>query len=164
MTSRGLMRPQLALALDHFRRQLQIGFAADALQIINQHRLAVGRRLGDAHVAGDHGVVDLAAHELPHVGDDLVRQIVAGIEHGQHDAVDRQVRIERRAHLLHRLQQLRQTFEREELALQRHQDRVGSRHRVDREEVERRRAIDQDIGVLGVRRRVLVQRGDRIAT
>src|SRR5882724_6934160 len=113
-----LMRPQLALALDHLCRKLQVGFAADAFQIINQHRLAVGRRLGDAHVARDHGVVDLAAHELPHVGDNLVRQIVARVEHGQHDAVDRQVRIECRAHLLHRLQQLRQTFEREELALQ----------------------------------------------
>ena len=71
--------------------------------------------------------------------------------------------IERRAHLLHRLQQLRQTFEREELALQRHQDRIRRRHRIDGEKIERRRAIDQHIGVVGVRRRVVVQRGDRIA-
>ncbi len=35
-----------------------------------------------------------------------------------------ELRIERRLHLLDGLQQLRQTFEREELALQRHQDRV----------------------------------------
>ena len=68
-----------------------------------------------------------------------------------------------RAHLLHRLQQLRQTFEREELALQRHQDRVRRRHRVDGEKIERGRAIDQHIGVVGVRRRVGVQRGDRVA-
>jgi len=39
------------------------------------------------------------------------------------------------AHLLHCLQQLRQTFEREELALQRDQDRVGGGHGVDGEKV-----------------------------
>ena len=67
------------------------------------------------------------------------------------------------AHLLHRLQQLRQTFEREELALQRHQDRIRRRHRIDGEKIERRRTIDQHIGVIGVRRGVGVQRRDRIA-
>ncbi len=71
--------------------------------------------------------------------------------------------IERRAHLLHRLQQLRQTLEREELALQRHQDRIGGGHRVDGEKIERRRTVDQHIGVIGVRRDVGVQRGDRVA-
>ncbi len=57
----------------------------------------------------------------------------------------------------HRLQQLRQTFEREELALQRHQDRVRRRHRIDGEQVERGRAVDQHVGVVGVRRDVVVQ-------
>ena len=71
--------------------------------------------------------------------------------------------IERGAHLLHRLQQLRQAFEREELALQRHQDRVRCRHRVDGEKIERRRTVDQHIGVVGIRGGVGVQRRDRIA-
>src|SRR5262245_58986587 len=97
---RASMRAQLALALDHFGRELEVRFAANAFEIVDQHRLAVGRRLGDAHVARDHGVVDLAAHELAHVRDDLVRQVVAAVEHGQHDAVDRQVRIERGLYLL----------------------------------------------------------------
>ena len=65
--------------------------------------------------------------------------------------------------LLDGLQQLRQTFEREELALQRHQDRVRRRHRVHREQIERRRAVDQHIGVVVLRRRVSVQRRDRVA-
>src|SRR5262249_33074994 len=65
-------RLQLALALDHFRRKLEVGFAADAFEVVDQHRLAVGRRLGDADVARDHRLVDLFAHELSDVGDDLV--------------------------------------------------------------------------------------------
>ena len=157
------MRPQLALALDHLRRELQVGLAADAFQIVDQHRLAVGGCFGDAHVARDHGFVDFGAHELPDVGDDLVRQIVARVEHGQHDAVDRQIWIERGAHLFDGLQKLRQALEREELALQRHQDRIGGRHRVDGEQIERGRTIDQHIAVVGLRRDVVIQRGDRIA-
>ena len=77
--------------------------------------------------------------------------------------MDRQIGIERGAHLLHRLQQLRQTLKREELALQRHQDRVRCGHRIDGEKIEGRRTVDQHIGVIGVRRGVGVQGGDRIA-
>src|SRR5581483_11908620 len=88
MTSYWLMRPQFALALDHFGGELQIRFAADAFEIVDQHGLTVGRRLRNAHVARDHGFVDLAAHGLTDVGDDLVREVIAGVEHGQHDTVD----------------------------------------------------------------------------
>ncbi len=77
--------------------------------------------------------------------------------------MDRQIGIERGAHLLHRLQQLRQALEREELALQRHQDRIRCGHRVDGEEIERRRTVDQQIGVIGLGGGVGVERGDRIA-
>ena len=57
--------------------------------------------------------------------------------------------IERGAHLLDGLQQLRQTFEREELALQRHQDRsAAAAIALTVTQVERRRAVDQHIGVL----------------
>ena len=51
--------------------------------------------------------------------------------------------------LLDRLQQLAQAFEREELALQRHQHGIGRRHRIQRQQVERRRAVDQHIAVAG---------------
>ena len=71
--------------------------------------------------------------------------------------------IERRAHLLDRLQQLRQTFEREELALQRDEDRIRRGHRVDRDEIERRRTIDQHIGVGLLGGIAAVQHGERIA-
>ena len=60
--------------------------------------------------------------------------------------MDAQARVERRAHLLDGLEQLAQALEREELALQRHQHGVRGRHRVDGEEVQRRRAVDQDVG------------------
>ena len=66
-------------------------------------------------------------------------------------------------HLLDGLEQLRQAFEREELALQRHQDRMRRRHRVDGDEVERGRAVDQHVGVVGAAASAAVERGERVA-
>ena len=57
-----------------------------------------------------------------------------------------EARVERRADLLDRLQELAQALQGEEFALERHQDRIGRRHGVDRQQVERGRAIDQHIG------------------
>src|ERR1700691_6060161 len=53
---------QLFSALYDLGREPQIGFAAAALEIIDQDRLAVGRRFRHAHIARDHRVVDLAPH------------------------------------------------------------------------------------------------------
>ncbi len=77
--------------------------------------------------------------------------------------MNRQRRVERGAHLLHRLQQLRQTFECEELTLQRDQNRVRRRHGVHGDKIQRRRTIDQHIGVVGVRRDIDVQLGNGVA-
>ena len=53
--------------------------------------------------------------------------------------------IERAAHAPHRADEIGQTFEREVLAVQRNQHRVGGDERVEREQAERRRAVDEDV-------------------
>ena len=67
------------------------------------------------------------------------------------------------ADLLDGLQQLRQAFEREELALQRHQDRIRRRHRIDGQQVERRRTVDQHVGVVVSGVALVVESRERIA-
>src|SRR6185437_9935598 len=67
---------QFLLALNDLGGEPQIRFAAAAFEIVDQDRLAVGRRFRDAHIARDDGVVDFRAHELAHVGDDLAGKIV----------------------------------------------------------------------------------------
>ncbi len=73
-----------------------------------------------------------------------------------------QRRVEGAANLLDRRQELRQAFEGEEFALQRHHHRIGGGERVDGEQIERRRAIDQHIGggvrIVGARGAVASQR------
>src|SRR5579859_785398 len=58
---------QFFFALNDLGGEPQISFAAAAFEIVDQHRLAVGRRLRDAHIARDDGVVNFLAHELAHV-------------------------------------------------------------------------------------------------
>jgi hypothetical protein len=83
------------------------------------------RRLAEPNIARDDRVVDEGAECRPHIGSDLRREIVATIVHREHDALNAQIRVEGLAHRLNRAHELREPFEREELALQRHEDRVG---------------------------------------
>ena len=104
-------------------------------------------RLRHPDIARDDGVVDPVAHEAAHVAGHLLGEVVAAIEHGQHDAVHLQHRVEAAAHPLDGPQQQAQAFEREELALQRDQHGVRRRQRVDGQQPKRRRAVDQDVVV-----------------
>ena len=126
--------PAAGRRADQLAGQADIGLRAGALEVVDQRRQAVARRLGQAHVARN----DRLEHRLAEAGADVLRdrlrQIVAAVEHGQRDAEDRQLRIERAADPLDRLQQLAQPLEREELALQRHQQMARGDQRVDRQQ------------------------------
>ena len=62
---------QLPFAPDHLRGEPDIGLAAGAADVVEQHRLPVRRRLRHAHVAGDDRLIDLVAHEATNIGDNL---------------------------------------------------------------------------------------------
>ena len=63
-------------------------------------------------------------------------------------ALQLEPRIERALHPLDRAHQLAQPFERIEFALQRHQHRIGGDQRIDRQQVQRRRAVDQHLVIV----------------
>ena len=58
---------------------------------------------------------------------DLFRQTVAAVEHGEHYSLNGEARVKIVTHPFHRLQQLAQSLEREEFALERHQDCIRGR-------------------------------------
>src|SRR5688572_13262895 len=60
-----------SFALDDLGCEFEVGLRARAFQVVEQHRLAVRRRLGHAHIARNHGLVDLVAHELTDVRNHL---------------------------------------------------------------------------------------------
>src|ERR1700751_1252052 len=79
--------------------------------------------------------------------------------------MDRELWIELGANRLDGLEKLRQSFEREEFALQRNDDCVGGCHGIDRQQIERRRAVDQDVSetraVLHIQARQSVAQAER---
>ena len=140
-------RRQAALAAQHLAGQAHIGLRAGGAEVVEQDRLAVARRLGDADVAGDDGLVDLVAEEAARVGGDQVGEVVAAVEHGQHDPLQHQRRVEAAFDDVDRAHELADALEREELALKRHQHGIGGDQGVQSEQAEAGRTIDEDEGV-----------------
>src|SRR5215217_4842610 len=68
---------RLCAAADHLPRETHVGGRAARLHVVEQDRLAVARRLGQAHVAWNCGLEDLFLEEFPDVPSDLLRQIRA---------------------------------------------------------------------------------------
>src|SRR5215468_597224 len=73
---------------------------------------------------------------------DLQGHTGAPIKHGEHDASDVKRGVQPLAYEPDRLEQVGESLERIELALERNDHALGSDERVDREEPERRRTVD----------------------
>ena len=116
--------------------------------VIDPNRLAVRRRLRDAHIAWDHRLEHLRAKMPAHVRRDEVAKIVALVVHRQHHPVQFEPRVQRPLHALDCAHQLGQALQRVELALQRHQYRIGRDEGVDCQQVQRRRTIDQRLVIV----------------
>ena len=97
-----------------------------------------------------------------HIQRHLFGQAIAFVIHGQDDALNFEGRIETATHQIDRAHQLAKAFQRKELTLQGHQNRIGRRHGVDGQEIQRRRAINQYIGI-AIRARIGAQGRESIA-
>ncbi len=135
------------LARQELARQIQVAARALGRDVVEQDRLAERRRLGQAHVARHGRVVDLAVEVRAHLAGHLLGQVLARVDHAQHDAVDRQAGVQRLGHQADRALQVRQALERVVLALHRHQHRVGGGERVQGQQAQRRRRVDDDVVV-----------------
>ena len=101
-------------------------------------------RFAEPDVARDDGLEDLLLKELPHVTRDLLAKVRAFVVHREQHAVDIECGIQRAAHAFERGHQIGQTFEREVLAVQWDEDGVGGDQRVEGQQAEARRAVDED--------------------
>ena len=86
----------------------------------------------------------LLLEEPAHVVRHLLAQVRPLVEHRQQHALDVERRVERGAHAAHRADEIGEALEREVLAVQRNQHGVGGDEGVERQEAERRRAVDED--------------------
>ena len=82
------------VAANHLAGERQIGESAARLLVVKQRGLAETRRLGQAHIARNHGAKHLVAEMLDQLRRHLVREIVARVEHGAQQSFDFQIRID----------------------------------------------------------------------
>ena len=139
--------------LEHLARECDVGLRAAALRIEKNDRFAVRRRFGNAHVARNLRLENLFRKELDEFVEHFDRESRAAVEHRDEHAAHVQCRIERFAYARNDAGQLRQAFERVVFGLHRNDALVCGGQRVDREQAERRRTIDQhEIVAIGDRR------------
>ena len=93
-------------ALDEFARELDVGLASRAFQVVKQGRQTVRRGFGDAYVARYYRLVNFFAEMRAHVLGDLFGQVVALVVHCENHALNFQTRIETAAYQIDGAQQL----------------------------------------------------------
>src|SRR3990172_7064004 len=135
--------PRLFMSQD-LPREFEVRERAARPEVVEHHRLAVARRLGETHIAGDDGIEDLTREVAMDLVANLEREAGPAVEHRQHDALDFEPGVQALAHELDGLEQVSEPLEGVELALERHQDPVGGHQGIDRQEAERRWAVDDD--------------------
>ena len=116
-------------------------------RVVGHDGLAVARRLGDPH-RPRHG---RAQHQVPEVGPHLVGHLGGEpgprVVHGQQDRRHVQLRVEVRPDEIDVAQQLAEALQRVVLALDRDEHFRRGDQRVDGEQAQRRRAVDQHVVV-----------------
>src|SRR6201993_3525511 len=129
---------------DDLLRQPDVALCPARAHVIKQSRLSMTGRLRQPDVARDRRRAQLLPEIFLELRHDLLRQAGAIVKHGEHHALDRELRVERRADALDRVEQLADTLERKVLRLHRNQYRVARNQGVESQEVERRRAVEHD--------------------
>ena len=104
--------------------------------------------LSQPDAARNNRAKDFILEELLQIGGHLPRQVGAVVEHREQDALDAEIVTEGLPDTVHRIEELGDALEREKLALNRDQHRIGGHQRVQRQQIEGGRAVDHDVVIL----------------
>jgi hypothetical protein len=118
------------------------------MYIVKHYRHPVAGSFGQPDIPGDDAFKYLRSEEAPQVSRYLFGKCRSVIVHCQKNALDAQCRVNRSAQAHERIEQLGHAFQCQVLALNRNQNRVAGGERVQSQEVERRRAIYQNVRIL----------------
>src|SRR6266545_5954535 len=144
---------------EHLLRQIPVHRRCFSGRVVFQHGLALHRSLRVANRLADPRLEDEVAEVLLQDVDRFLRVQEALVEHRREDSDDLDVRIEVLADHRQRVLELHESAERQVLALHREDDPLGRDERVDRQQSERRRRVDQDeVVVVAHRRECLLER------
>src|SRR5438132_3591051 len=143
--SRNDLPPLLLVSIRHLLREVDERFRRVRLRVVHRDRDAGGRRFADPHRLTDDGPEDLVvaevAERIEHVAAEDRAAVVEGGQHPEH----LELRVQARLHGLDDLEERRHALQRVVLGLHRDDHSVRAHERVQREESERGRAIDEDV-------------------
>src|ERR1700728_205810 len=130
-------------------RELDIALRASRAGVVHEDRLAVAGRLRQANAAGNYGGQYLVMKEVFEVVRNLPCQVGSLVVHGEQNSLDFEGMRECFADLVDGVHELGNPLQCKKLTLNWDQDRLGCDERVQRQQVEGGRAIDQDVVVTG---------------
>ena len=104
--------------------------------------------LGQPYVPWNYALEDLRPEKASEVCSHLAGERGSLVIHRQNDPLDGQSRVERPANSHQCVEKLRNPFQRKVFALNRDQDRVTGDQNVESDQIERRRAVNDDKGIV----------------
>src|SRR5262249_5911597 len=124
--------------------QADITLSAPGTNVIEENRLAIAWRFGQADIPRYKGLQQLVAKMLFQFLGYLLGKDRAIVIHGENHAFNLQIRVEALTKTLDGVQQLAYPFQGEVFSLHGYEDRIGSYQSVQGQQIEGRRAVKHD--------------------
>src|SRR6266540_1166962 len=140
----GCWRAGRLVAAEHLTGQREIRLRAFRGLVEMQYRNAIARRFGETDIARDHRTVEFVTEVLLQIGRHVERERIARIVHRAQQSLDFEPLIQVRAHAADGLDQIGQAFECVILALHRNQHAIRGAQAIEREQRQRRGAVQED--------------------
>src|SRR5215468_4129616 len=146
-------RPKAFLGIvDDLLGELAISLCALAVNVVKNDRLAKAGCLRETHVAWDYALEDLRTKEAAEIRGNLARERCALVIHGEQNAFDFEGRVQRSANAHKGIEKLGYTFERQILTLYWDQNRIGGNERIQNQQIQCRRTIENNVPILVLNR------------
>src|SRR3954465_11968046 len=141
-------RPRLGTVHDLLAQSVILG-GAGRFWREGEDRLLIGGALLQADALGYHRLEYLAAKHLVDLRPDIAAERRPLVVHGDDDSENLERGIGARTNFFNRLEQIVRAFEREVRRLDWNEQMRRGDERVHRQQSQRRRAVDDDVGIVG---------------
>src|SRR5229473_2577982 len=142
-------RPSAFLGIGNYLLgELRVPFRPFAMNVVNNDRFPETRRFRQANIARNHALKDLRSKKTAQIRGNLPRKRCPLVIHREQDTLDFKAWIERAPDAHQGIQQLRNAFQGQILTLDRHQHGACSYQRIQCQQVQCGRAVQDDEIVL----------------
>src|SRR5215472_15383693 len=142
-------RPSAFLAIsDHLLGQMRVALCPPAVWVVKNNGFAEARRFRKANVTRNDALEYLRAEKGAQIVGNLARERSPVVVHGEENALDREVGIQRAPDAHEGIQQLRHAFQGQVFALDRDENRTGRYQGIQRKQIQGWRTVQYNEVVL----------------